>query len=90
MFALSPILHELATSRRHYHMENSPLVSAHDKRIAALGGFLEGISYLNRDSRADFASAFVVDAGDDERVQIQIQSIFSHLPGLIVKLGRSF
>lgn len=71
-------------------MEKTLLVPTHETRIAALGGFLEGISYLNQDSRSDFASAYVLHASDDEQVQTAIQSIFSHIPGLTVRLDASF
>lgn len=63
---------------------------AYVARVAALGGFLEGISYLNRDRRSDFAEAFVVDAPDDRQFPEYIQNRFSQLPGLTVRPDESF
>lgn len=48
---------------------------------AAMGGFLQGICYLNRDRRSDFAEAFVVDAPDVGQFSEYIQTHFSQLPG---------
>lgn len=66
-------------------MDQQSFVPAHVARIAALDGFLQGISYLNQDPRSDFAEAFVVDAPDDRQVPEFIQSQFSHRPGVTIR-----
>ncbi|MEO1406385.1 MAG: hypothetical protein AAFV54_07820, partial [Pseudomonadota bacterium] len=71
-------------------MDNGSLVPSNAARVASLGGFLNGISYLNQDRHSDFAEAFVVEASDDRQFPEYIQTSFSHLTGLTVRLDGSF
>lgn len=71
-------------------MNNESSRSSYEARVAFLGGFLEGISYLNHDRRSDFAEAFVVNALHDRQVPEAIQTSFSHLAGVTVRPDGSF
>ena len=69
--------------------DRSPTTNAAAK-VAALGGFLEGISFLNQDRRSDFAEAFIVDEADDRGFLTDIQSHFNHLSGLTLMSDDDF
>jgi len=71
-------------------MNNESSVPSYAARVASLGGFLNGISYLNQDRRSDFAEAFVVETSDDRQIPEYIQTSFSHLTGMTVILDGSF
>ncbi|UWQ30017.1 hypothetical protein [Leisingera sp. M523] len=71
-------------------MSSEMIVSTAVSRVAALGGFLDGLSFLNKDQRANFAAAFVVNAAEDKEVLSEICSAFSQLPPLRLSLDQSF
>ena len=71
-------------------MDDKSLTSTDVASVAALGGFLEGISYLNQNCRSEFAEAFLVDASTDRDFLTEIQSRFTHLSGLTLELDNSF
>lgn len=71
-------------------MNNRSLVSSYAAKVASLGGFLDGISYLNQNRRSDFAEAFVVEAPDKCLFPEYIQTRFSHLTGMNVRSDTRF
>jgi hypothetical protein len=71
-------------------MDEINLVPTYAAKVAALGGFLEGISYLNQDHRSYFAEAFVVDAVDDSQFPKYIETHFPQLSGLTVRRDENF
>lgn len=58
--------------------------------VAALGGFLEGISYLNHDRRADFAASFVLNGVEAVSVTTAIRAVFAQLPDLDLRVDVTF
>ena len=50
--------------------------------VAALGGFLEGLSFLSTDSRANYATAYEVEASNATDLFSEVASRFDHLPDL--------
>ena len=71
-------------------MNNEASISSYVARVASLGGFLDGISYLNQDRRSDFAEAFVLNVPYDHDVPDAIQTSFSHLAGMTVRPDSNF
>ncbi|WP_372570784.1 hypothetical protein [Ruegeria jejuensis] len=71
-------------------MSDKSLSPAYVAKIASLGGFLEGISFLNQDCCSNFAEAFSVEASDESEVLADIQSRFTHLPELALKSDEGF
>jgi hypothetical protein len=71
-------------------MNDEAILPSPTSRIAALGGYLEGISFLNADPRSNFAEAFVVKALDDADVLAELRTAFSQLPELILSFDESF
>ena len=60
------------------------------KNVAALGGYLEGLSFLCKDSRSNFASAYEVDATNVTDFLPEIMSIFEHLPDMELDIDERF
>lgn len=58
--------------------------------VAAVGGFIEGLSYLNKDRRLNFGTAFEISATSDAEICMQLRSIFSQLPDLTLSIDESF
>ncbi|SLN22013.1 hypothetical protein ROA7450_00803 [Roseovarius albus] len=71
-------------------MNSESSVPSYAARVASLGGFLDGISYLNQDRRSDFAEAFVVESSDDREFSEYIHTSFSHLAGMTVRSDGNF
>lgn len=59
-------------------------------RVTALGGYLEGISFLNKDRRSNFSEAFAVKAAGDAEVLAELKLIFSQLPDLVLDFDEQF
>ena len=83
-------MHNFLITIKSRDMNDEALVPSLASSVAALGGFLEGLSFLNRDRRSNFAEAFTVIASDDAAVLAEIQSIFSHLPELTLNFDEHF
>ena len=88
--SLMSVAQLISSSFELFLMDKNFSEPAYVARVTALCGFLEGISYLNQDSRSDFAAAFVVDAPEDGQFPEYIQSCFPELPGLTVRPDQSF
>jgi hypothetical protein len=59
-------------------------------RIAALGGYLEGLSLLSKDSRSNFATAYKVEASNVTDLLSELASQFKHLPDLEFDIDERF
>jgi hypothetical protein len=73
-----------------HRMKDKSLTPTDVTNVAALGGFLEGISFLSKDCRSNFAEAFIVDASDDGEFLTDIRSRFTHLSGFALELDNNF
>lgn len=58
--------------------------------VAYLGGYLEGLSFLCKDSRANFATAYEVDATNVADFLSEVASNFEHLPDLELDIDEDF
>ena len=60
------------------------------ENVAGLGGYLEGLSFLSKDSRSNFASAFEVKASNVSDFLLEVASIFEHLPDMELDIDERF
>ena len=85
-----PILYSLFNTFNLSIMNDDPCTWHPKLHIAALGGFLNGLSLLNKNSRSNFAEAFVIDAENDADALAVLRSKFSHLPNLVLSFDEQF
>jgi hypothetical protein len=94
MTALSPKLHEVVAAHKLKRYIPGAFMINHKTQatmnVAALGGYLEGLSFLSKDSNANFASAYEVDATNVTDFLPEIISIFEHLPDMELDIDERF
>ncbi len=71
-------------------MIDNNLETTAEAKVAALGGFLEGISYLNRDRRNHFGEAFSVSATNVADLIAELKALFAHIPDLELSFDSAF
>lgn len=58
--------------------------------VTYLGGYLEGLSFLSKDRRANFATAYDVDSSNVTDFLSEIASRFEHLPDMELDIDQHF